>query len=468
MRITQVSIMPTNASKEAGRPSLTPELLAATGARYSRSNDGLDSIVSKIDFDNPDKSVDNIFKMIDYGHQSIADMVPVAMFMDGISIYLAYYIWSICSVVGGQESSTRYIKLDPSGIIDPETLGIPENKRSEWYDYQVNAFKCYEQSLEYWTELSKKQPDLMRIPKSLLDDPSEKAQKQVERMRRNYAFDRSRMYIPVSVATNVMMVQSARAWVELSQNLLSHFLPEFNMLGEFIAKELDLVAPRLKKYARFNESTRKVLDWEFNKLISFNKSHYMLSDSEDRTEYSVPPIANLIYDDLWFNDEISLDTLKFRSNRYSPFICKFRMTPITFGWRAVSMGEIRDLNRHRTGSKYCPLYPLGFYAAIDQVPQQEDLEIIQKFEKFGGEGAISARNLLLDGDPTYMYWTLLGTQYSFMHTTTMDKFIYEAELRTGIGAHYRYAKHLHDALEELYLDFPEIKDMIFEGSAEPE
>ena len=100
MRITQVSIMPTNASKEAGRPSLTPELLAATGARYSRSNDGLDAIVSKIDFDNPDKSVDNIFKMIDYGHQSIADMVPVAMFMDGISIYLAYYIWSICSVVG--------------------------------------------------------------------------------------------------------------------------------------------------------------------------------------------------------------------------------------------------------------------------------------------------------------------------------------------------------------------------------
>ena len=60
---------------------------------------------AKIDPDNLDKSVDSIFKMIDYGHQSIADMVPVAMFIDGISIWLAYYIWSVCPTAGGQESS---------------------------------------------------------------------------------------------------------------------------------------------------------------------------------------------------------------------------------------------------------------------------------------------------------------------------------------------------------------------------
>lgn len=44
MKVTQVNLEATRTSLDAGRPSLTPELLAATGARYSRSNDGLEAI----------------------------------------------------------------------------------------------------------------------------------------------------------------------------------------------------------------------------------------------------------------------------------------------------------------------------------------------------------------------------------------------------------------------------------------
>ena len=107
MKITQVSLCPSEAATKAGRPVLTPELLAASGARYSRNNEGLEAILSKIDPANLEKSVDGIFKMVDYGHQSIADMVPVAMFIDGVSIWMAYYIWTLCPTAGGQESSTR-------------------------------------------------------------------------------------------------------------------------------------------------------------------------------------------------------------------------------------------------------------------------------------------------------------------------------------------------------------------------
>src|SRR5271169_1547550 len=132
MKVTQVAIRPSEASAQAGRPALTPELLAATGARYSRNNEGLESILSKIDPNNLDKSVDSIFKMVDYGHQSIADMVPVALFMDNISIWLAYYIWTLCPTAGGQESSTRYIKLSAEGLVPPETLGIKTEDIPEW------------------------------------------------------------------------------------------------------------------------------------------------------------------------------------------------------------------------------------------------------------------------------------------------------------------------------------------------
>src|SRR5215470_19226158 len=123
MKVTQVAICPSESSLNAGRPALTPELLAASGARYSRNNEGLESILAKIDPTNLEKSVDSIFRMVDYGHQSIADMVPVAMFIDGVSIWLAYYVWTLCPTAGGQESSTRYIKLTSEGLIPAKRLG---------------------------------------------------------------------------------------------------------------------------------------------------------------------------------------------------------------------------------------------------------------------------------------------------------------------------------------------------------
>ncbi len=135
MLVTQVSLRPTDAAENAGRPALTPELLAATGARYSRSNQGLQSIIDKIDPDNLDASVDGIFKMLDYGHQSIADMAPVAIFMDGISLHLAYFVWSLCPTAAGQESSTRYINY--AGMQD---LNAVENE--EWRAAMAQAVRA--------------------------------------------------------------------------------------------------------------------------------------------------------------------------------------------------------------------------------------------------------------------------------------------------------------------------------------
>ena len=70
--------------------------------------------------------------------------------------------------------------------------------------------------------------------------------------------------------------------------------------------------------------------------------------------------------------------------------------------------------------------------------------------------------------PSGQYWMLLGTEYPFEHVTTADKFIYEAELRTGLGAHFRYAKHLRDVLALWYEKFPATRKLILEGDAEPE
>jgi len=488
MKVTQVSIIPTEASKNAGRPSLTPELLAATGARYSRNNEGLENILNKIDINNPDKSVDTIFKYTDFGHQSILDNIPVSMFMDDISVFLAYFLWSVCPTASGQESSTRYVKMTKDGLVDPELLGINKEEHQEWYKNMNDAVMAYEDQLKFWTKYGEEHPELMRIPKTLMEDTSEKAKKQVDRMKRNYAFDRSRYYIPVAMKTNVMMVMSARSWVSLCVQLLSHPIPEFQLLGDKIKSELELVSPRSIKHAVPHEAMI-----ETHKANLGNAQCYIGSVSTDQaSDYQSDGAYLQIHKQsgqvpIDCNEDGDLDVsfdLKKRTNRYSSVGPYLSNQFVTFGWDNVSIAEIRDFNRHRTGKKSCILCPGGFYKADDQLLEADKYLAKKNFVE------TKTTNIALEklgaGDASYIYWTLLGHQYPFEHTTSADHFIYEAELRTGVGSHYKYAEHLRNVLQLWYAEYPEtspyerkriaedlgvevdLSGTIFEGSAEPE
>ena len=461
MKVTQVALRPTAASEKAGRPALTPELLAASGARYSRNNEGLESILSKIDPENLEKSVDSIFRMVDYGHQSIADMAPAAMFIDGVSMWLAYYIWTLCPTAGGQESSTRYIKISSEGLIAPEELGIGE--KAEWRELMEQCFRAYQAALAVWEQMAGANPALMGIPQSLLDDSSESARKKVARMKRNYAFDRARYFLPVAAATNVMLVMSARGWVNLCQHLLSLDLPEARRAGELIRDELEIAAPRMIKHACRLEPVRQAIACEFEKLVQLARAASPPAGASAVPSLSVLPPEGVL------PEEMARD-LGYHTNRYAPVGTSLQRTSVRFGWSAIGFAEIRDLNRHRTGSKYCPQVPRGFYFAPDQVPSEsaEKKAALQELAAVGLRANQCALQRLRGSDPSYIYWTLLGTEYPFEHVTTADKFIYEAELRTGVGAHFRYARHLREALALFHRRFPSTKGLILEGSAEPE
>lgn len=437
MKITHVSIGPSESATKNNRPVLTPELLAATGARYSRNNEGLESIVSKIDFNNTEKSVDGIFKMVDYGHASIADMAPVSMFIDDISMFLAYYLWSVCPTASGQESSSRYIKMSKDGLVSPDELGMPKELQKDWIFAMNKSFDSYFKAIEYWEDYAKKNEKETKIPKDL-------PEKQKERMRRNFVFDRARVYIPLACKTNMMMVMSARSWVALCVNLLSSPVKEFVILGERIKEELALVTPRLIKHAVRNDAASYYHQKNLQRCIGHLKN-----------EYSQKPFLNILYGQ--DHEDVIVDDLSKRTNRYSLCGPSINKMIVNFGWDSIGMAEIRDLNRHRTGEKDCILTPVGFHA-----PQKFDFDTISK------DILNKSRKILSSGDPTYIYWTLLGHEYKFEHTTTAAHYIYETELRTGIGAHYKYAEKLKETLGLWYEKYPKTKGIIFEGSSEPE
>jgi hypothetical protein len=126
----------------------------------------------------------------------------------------------------------------------------------------------------------------------------------------------------------------------------------------------------------------------------------------------------------------------------------------------MALAELRDLNRHRTGNRHTPLIQAGFY-----LPPEIDREAHRTLLS---EQMALTRELLDRGSPAYVYSLLLGAQTPFEHSTHADKFIYEAELRTGMGAHFRYAEHLSAALRAFFEQVPEAREWVAEGTAEPE
>jgi hypothetical protein len=126
----------------------------------------------------------------------------------------------------------------------------------------------------------------------------------------------------------------------------------------------------------------------------------------------------------------------------------------------MALAELRDLNRHRTGNRHTPLVQAGFYLPPEIRHQDHAVLLRDQMEL--------TRELLKRGSPAYVYSLLLGAQTPFEHGTHADKFIYEAELRTGMGAHFRYAEHLGLALRSFLDQVPEAREWVVEGTAEPE
>ncbi len=451
MKITGIGICPPPGARN--NPSATPELLASCLARYSRSNKGIHSIMESIDWNDPEKSVDSIFKFVDYGHASITGMSGgIAIAIDGCSMFLAYKLFEIAQLCDGQESSTRYIKLDSSNLSDPEQIGLPPGLISEWKQLMELSFRIYHEVYETLDSQARENPSIVRVPAGA-------NQKVIDRLRKNYALDRARYFIPFATRTNAAYVMSARVWAETVKMLDSIPLPEAHICAEGIRAELNKFVPRMVKHSTPDEASCAHTDYLFDNAISYiNKKGLSFDNKKDEVfvqiENSFPPFLN----------EISSlgDSFAGKVNRYSTCGSTIKRMFVRAAWNNMAIAELRDLNRHRSGFRFSPLVPVGFY-----IPSEVNHSLIKELllKKEALIKKIAAQD---NARASYVYALLLGTQVAFEHSTHLDKFIYEIELRTGMGAHFRYAEHLTKAYNELVKKLPELKSYIQLGTAEPE
>ena len=448
MKVTGLALVPPPSA--ADLPKVTPELLASVLARYSRSNEGIHAILDKVDLTNPDASIDRILKFVDYGHASIGGLTGgLAIALDDVSMWLAYKIFEIAQMADGQESSTRYITMDAANLPSAAEIGIPEDLAPRWQALMAKSFAAYNQEYSRLDALGVAEPDRVRVPVDA--KPAV-----VTRIRKNYALDRARYFIPLATRTNLGLVQSSRMWANTVKQLDSLPHPEAREAAALIRGELIKISPRLMRHSSAEKSYQAQAEQELVTSLRLGLARLSTAPLADdvwvHVDRSTPPFLT--------EEQAVPEALRHRANRYGYQGTATRRMRVSFAWNNMAIAELRDLNRHRTGHRYTPLIQAGFYLPpeISHAAHQELLD----------EQAALTKELMQRGSAAYVYSLLLGAQTPFEHSTHADKFIYEAELRTGMGAHYRYADHLSAVLRAFFAQVPEARQWVVEGTAEPE
>jgi thymidylate synthase ThyX len=448
MKVTALALVPPPAAEHL--PKVTPELLASVLARYSRSNQGIDAILGKVDPRDPDASIDRILNFVDYGHASIGGLTGgLAVALDGVSMWLAYKMFEIAQMADGQESSTRYIAMDAANVPGPEEIGIPPDLAPAWRQVLGRAFAAYHAETARLDALAAAEPGRVRCP------PGAKPAV-ANRLRKNYALDRARYLIPLATRTNLALVQTARMWAQTVKHLDSLPHPEARTAAGLLRAELLRLSPRLLRHSAAEESYAEQARQELAASVELGRERLSAERLPDevwvRVDRSAPP---------WLAVRQPVaEALRHRANRYGQQGTATRRMRVAFAWNNLALAELRDLNRHRTGHRTTPLIQAGFYLP-PEVPAAGHAGLLAEQLALTGE-------LLRRGSPAYVYSLLLGAQTPFEHSTHADKFIYEAELRTGMGAHFRYAEHLSAALRAFCAEVPEAREWVAEGTAEPE
>jgi thymidylate synthase ThyX len=441
MRVKTVSIVPPSTAE--GELRATPEILASASARYSRSIKGIESILGTVDWSDEDKSLKRIFDFIDYGHASIGGLSGgIPIFIDGCSMWLAAKLFELSPQGDGQESSTRYLDMTKAALPDWERLGYPEEMISELESISKYGLAAYQYEYERLDRIAKERPELIKFPEGA-------GEKVKERIRKNYALDRARYFLPFAASTNVALVQTARAWVETLQALKAHPMKEAKDAHCMILKELKKYAPRLVKHA-----CDDMAGWKQSVKEELKEGADALYLRPRRDVTTDVHIHQHKIKDL-------RTSLCPRSSRYDRAGRAARLSTVTATWNNMAVAEIRDLNRHRTGSKSIVYTQRGFY-----LPPEIDRSLHKE--------AITRHDNLIHKLANGRYRHLLpqalrlGSKSIYTHQMTLEKFAYTAELRTAAGAHFRYKEHLEEAVNDISNMHGIELDCLELGEGEPE
>ncbi len=214
---------------------LTPETIAVTFAKTSRSPSSFDEIANEL---TEAKSAEFHEKwVVGYGHASVAEHAVLHIAFENVS-RLAIECIESNRLASYTEKSTRYQKWDRKGYFVPEE--VVQTRYEKLFTNTCDLlFDAYQQSLNPLKNVIQEQ-----YPRR--DD--ERDEGWDGRIRSRYV-DVARFLLPAAALANVGMTVNARALEHAIRKMLSHPIQEVREIGEAVKGTAQDEVPTLVKYA---------------------------------------------------------------------------------------------------------------------------------------------------------------------------------------------------------------------------
>lgn len=406
-----------------------PEGMAVLQALYSRSTK---SVMDQLPTVTQDRTETFISKhVIGYNHDSVLDAANVAIFVEGVSMFVAKALQDNQLYVG-TECSTRYIDFVKQPFINPcryTVSGSDKCLEDQRHFYRVNTPKV----LEY---------NRTRFPR--LDAQSEVV---YENALKAKTFDIMRGFLPTGATTNLCWIGRLSDINSKLQELRFHPLEEVRQLVFSLITKLNAKYPASCKIERMSDEVKAFIEKNSEQYF-YLMEHSVISDSS--------------FKNAWFGADIDIgynrsDTLYSERNykwlRDRPRKAPMPKMPGHPGIEikhTIDFGSFRDIQRHRNCVQKIPVLSteLGFESwYLNQLPvdvREEALEHLIEVEKFVEK---------IENKFEAQYFIPMGYSVENVINCTIPQAVYMAELRSSALVHPTARKvgtGIANFLEEVY------------------
>lgn len=441
---------------------LTPETIAVTFAKTSRSPKPFDEIASEL---TDERSAQFHEKwVVGYGHASVAEHAVLHLALENVS-RLAIETIEGNRLASYTEKSSRYQQWDDDAFYVPEEI-LGTNLAQSYIETCKHLFQNYQESIpkvEHWLKTTN--------PKK--DDESDSA---YQRRIMGEVIDNCRFFLPASSLANVGVTMNARSLEYAICKMLSSPLKEVQDIGEKLREVGQKEAPTLVKYAACNKylvDTRKkmsiyaqdvsrdegketfhLIDWDKNgeqKVLAAVLYRFGLdSDYKRCLNY----VANLSKEPF---KQLAADLMTERS-RFDQPLREFEYAQMTFEI-VMDQGAYFEFKRHRmmtqTVKQLSPVDGFAIPRAISEADCEEDyvsaMDQAAAFYDRIAEFNLDAASYIIPN----------GFNRRVLFTMNLREFFNFCRLRSAENAHFsirRISQRMAETIEEIYPIFGQYLD----------
>ena len=433
---------------------LSPETIAVTFAKTSRSPKPFDEIASEL---TDDRSAQFHEKwVVGYGHASVAEHAVLHLALENVS-RLAIETIEGNRLASYTEKSSRYQQWDRDAFYVPEELQ-DDSLKEAFIDTCKHLFQTYHESIpvvESWLKNSRPH----------MEEESENA---YQRRIHGEAIDNCRFLLPAASLANVGVTINARALEYAICKMLSSPLKEVQDIGEKLREVGQKETPTLVKYAACNQylvdSQKKMSEYaqglsasplgEGMQLIDWDRNGeqkvlaailYRFSGECDFQTY-FEYIQSLSQDNL---KNLALDVMSGRGKFDQP-LREFEYAQMTFDL-VMDQGAYFEFKRHRMMTQTTqPLSPmLGF--AVPRAVTEAGCEA--EYTAAMRKAARVYEQITELNKDAASYIIPNGFNRRVLCTMNLREFYNFSRLRSAENAHFsirRISQRMAEIVEEIY------------------